>query len=153
MVVVAWALVMGGLAVVFNHLLENQAALMSDQTLAIKRSRDGHFRLEGRINGQIVRMIVDTGASGVSLDASLARRLSLPSSGPRVELSTANGVTEGYRIKLQELRLGDIVLHDVTANVSPNFGDPDEVLLGMTALKHLSLTMQGDTLQLAVPAQ
>jgi aspartyl protease family protein len=98
-------------------------------------------------------MIVDTGASSVSLDASLARRLGLPASGPRVQLSTANGVADGYDVRLHELRLGDIVLHDVRAVVSPDFGDPDEVLLGMSVLRQLSLTMQGDTLLLAVPTQ
>ena len=131
--------------------MPNRVERLSGTVLELTRSRDGHFRLEGRINDQVVPMLIDTGASGVSMDVSLARRLGLPSGGNPVTLSTANGVVEGYETRIDTLQMGDIVIHDLTITVSPAFGDPDEVLLGMNALSHLSITMQGDHLRLAVP--
>jgi aspartyl protease family protein len=36
-----------------------------------------------------------------------------------VTLSTANGLSEGYRTRIDRLQLGDIVLRDVRALVAP----------------------------------
>ena len=38
-------------------------------------------------------------------------------------------------------------MHDVKAHISPSM-DGDEVLLGMSVLKHLDFNQQGDTLTL-----
>jgi len=155
-VLFAWLAIMTGLYFGFSWFMArqqtpNRVENLSGTVLELQRSRDGHFRLEGRINDHIVPMLIDTGASGVSMDISLARRLGLPTDGPGVTLTTANGVVEGYETQVDTLRMGDIVLHNLTVTVSPAFGNPDEVLLGMNALAHLSITMQGNQLRLSVP--
>ncbi len=81
----------------------------------------GHFVASGQINGQPVSFMLDTGATDVSIPSSLAERLSLEKGAP-VTLSTANGRSEGYRTRLDQLKLGDIVLHDVRALVAPGPG-------------------------------
>jgi hypothetical protein len=48
----------------------------------------------------------------------LAERLKLEK-GFGVTLSTANGLSEGYRTRIDRLQLGDIVLRDVRALVAP----------------------------------
>lgn len=106
----------------------------------------GHFVADGQINGQPVNFMLDTGATDVSIPASLARRLNLEK-GVEVTLSTANGRSQGYRTRLQQLKLGDIVLHDVRALVAPGLSG-DQVLLGMSALKRLEFTQRGGTLLL-----
>ena len=90
--------------------------------------------------------MLDTGATDVSIPASLAQRLNLEQ-GAAVTLSTANGRSQGYRTRLQQLKLGDIVLHDVRALVAPGLSG-DQVLLGMSALKQLEFTQRGGTLLL-----
>jgi aspartyl protease family protein len=106
----------------------------------------GHFVADGQINGQPVNFMLDTGATDVSIPAGLAERLSLEKGAP-VTLSTANGRSQGYRTRLEQLKLGDIVLHDVRALVAPGLSG-NQVLLGMSALKQLEFTQRGGTLLL-----
>ncbi|MDR6610005.1 TIGR02281 family clan AA aspartic protease [Pseudomonas synxantha] len=106
----------------------------------------GHFVASGQINGQTVDFMLDTGATDVSIPADLARRLKLEE-GFGVTLSTANGLSQGYRTRIERLQLGDIVLHDVRALVAPGLHG-DQVLLGMSALNKLEFTQRGGTMLL-----
>ncbi len=65
----------------------------------------GHFVLDGAINGQVVHFMLDTGATDVAIPESLAKDLNLQRGSP-VMLSTANGRTEGYRTRLDTLQVG-----------------------------------------------
>ena len=106
----------------------------------------GHFVASGHINGQPVDFMLDTGATDVSIPADLAKRLKLEE-GFGVTLSTANGLSQGYRTRIERLQLGDIVLHDVRALVAPGLHG-DQVLLGMSALNKLEFTQRGGTMLL-----
>ena len=106
----------------------------------------GHFVASGQINGQPVDFMLDTGATDVSIPADLARRLKLEE-GFGVTLSTANGLSQGYRTRIERLQLGDIVLRDVRALVAPGLHG-DQVLLGMSALNKLEFTQRGGTMLL-----
>ena len=90
--------------------------------------------------------MLDTGATDVAIPQELAERLKLEK-GPGVRLSTANGLSEGYRTRIDRLQLGDIVLRDVRALVAPGLGGT-QVLLGMSALKQLEFSQKGGTLVL-----
>ncbi|POF39497.1 aspartyl protease [Pseudomonas laurylsulfativorans] len=106
----------------------------------------GHFVASGQINGQPVDFMLDTGATDVSIPADVAKRLKLEE-GFGVTLSTANGLSQGYRTRIERLQLGDIVLHDVRALVAPGLHG-DQVLLGMSALNKLEFTQRGGTMLL-----
>ncbi|CAI8923665.1 MULTISPECIES: retropepsin-like aspartic protease family protein [Pseudomonas] len=106
----------------------------------------GHFVADGRINGQTVHFLLDTGATDVAIPEALASKLGLERGAP-VMLSTANGRTQGYRTRLEQLQLGDILLRNVRALVVPGL-DGEQVLLGMSALKQLEFTQRGGTLLL-----
>ena len=106
----------------------------------------GHFVASGQINGQPVDFMLDTGATDVSIPASLAERLKLEE-GFGVTLSTANGLSQGYRTRIDRLQVGDIVLRDVRALVAPGL-DGNQVLLGMSALNKLEFTQRGGTMLL-----
>ncbi|WP_085725358.1 TIGR02281 family clan AA aspartic protease [Pseudomonas sp. R37(2017)] len=106
----------------------------------------GHFVASGQINGQPVNFMLDTGATDVSIPADLAKRLKLEE-GFGVTVSTANGLSQGYRTRIERLQLGDIVLHDVRALVAPGL-QGDQVLLGMSALNKLEFTQRGGTMLL-----
>ncbi|WP_322615592.1 retropepsin-like aspartic protease family protein [Pseudomonas sp. BIC9C] len=106
----------------------------------------GHFVASGQINGQPVDFMLDTGATDVSIPADLARRLKLEE-GFGVTLSTANGLSQGYRTRIERLQLVDIVLRDVRALVAPGLHG-DQVLLGMSALNKLEFTQRGGTMLL-----
>ena len=108
--------------------------------------RSGHYLLDGKINDVTVTFLLDTGATAVAIPADLTKRLRLARGMP-VQISTANGVTTGYRTRLHSLQLGEILLHDVAALVSPGM-DGDQVLLGMSALKQLEFTQRDGILKL-----
>lgn len=109
-------------------------------------NRQGHYLMEGQIDGQTVTFLLDTGASQVAIPAGLARRLGLTPGAP-LEISTANGRATAHRTRLARLQLGEIGLDNVAAMIVPGM-DGDEVLLGMSALKHLEFTQRDGTLVL-----
>ena len=114
--------------------------------LRLASSRQGHYLLNGQINGQGVTFLLDTGATQVAVPEALAARLALERGAP-ITLSTANGRATGWRTRLDQLQLGDIRLSGVAALIAPGM-DGDEVLLGMSALKQLEFTQRDGTLVL-----
>jgi len=107
----------------------------------------GHFVTTGNINGTTVRFIVDTGASLISLGASDARRIGIDASKGQIgQTQTANGVTQVSRVKLDTVRVGDIVLNNVDATVHQQ--DMPYALLGMSFLNRMEMQRDGDTMTL-----
>lgn len=117
-------------------------------TVVLAADRNGHFVSSGNINGAAVRFLVDTGATMVAMGVEEARRAGVNYlAGERGYSQTANGVTPVYKVKLNEVTLGDITLRDVTGVVHENSAIP-VVLLGMSFLGKLELRREGDTLTL-----
>jgi len=80
----------------------------------------GHFKSQGTINGQIMQFVVDTGATVVSIGRADAERMGLAFLGGQpVQMQTANGTAQGWRIQLQSVRIGDVEVFDVEAVVTP----------------------------------
>ncbi|MCH6565438.1 MAG: retroviral-like aspartic protease family protein, partial [Proteobacteria bacterium] len=65
--------------------------------------------------------------------------------GPAFKVSTANGIATAYMTRLDELKLGEILLTDVKASLNPGLPD-DQILLGMNVLKNMELVQRGDSL-------
>ena len=65
--------------------------------------------------------------------------------GRAFEVATANGRTVAYATRIDRVRLGNIVEHEVRATIVPGMGDL-EVLLGMSFLKRLDFQQRGDQL-------
>ena len=114
--------------------------------VVLRRNRAGHFVAGGRINGEPVLFLVDTGATDVALPLPLARRLGLGLR-PGGRSTTANGTVDTWTTRLDSVDLGGLVARNVRASVLPNMAD-GEVLLGMSYLRHLELYQRGDTLTL-----
>lgn len=131
---------------------ENPNAVVSSQQgdgyieVQLQGNALGHFVATGQINGQPVQFMLDTGATDVAIPTAVAERLGLERGVP-VTVSTANGRSEGYRTRLDTVRLGAIELRDVRALVAPGL-DGEQVLLGMSALKKLEFTQRGGTMLL-----
>jgi aspartyl protease family protein len=107
----------------------------------------GHFVSPGQINGKTVQFVVDTGASLVTLSTADAQRIGLNyQSGQPVQLGTANGVALGWRVKLAQVRLGDVVVYDIDSVVSPGF--MPFVLLGNSFLTHFQMNRNNDQMTL-----
>jgi aspartyl protease family protein len=107
----------------------------------------GHFITQGQINGRAVQLVVDTGATMVSLSVADAERVGLNyKTGQAVQMSTANGVVPGWRLKLASVRIGDVVVYDVDAIVSS--GAMPYVLLGNSFLARFQMTRTNEQMVL-----
>ena len=107
----------------------------------------GHFMTAGQINGRAVQFMVDTGATTVAMGALDAERAGLNyKSGQPVMMSTANGVTQGYKIKLDSVRVGDVEVFDVDAVVTPQA--MPFMLLGNSFLTRFQMLRDNDQLTL-----
>ena len=121
----------------------------SDQARVILTpDRNGHFISTGTINGTSVQFLVDTGASLIAMGLSDARRAGINYlAGEKAFANTANGVAAVYRVRLDNVRLGDIVMNNVEAMVHPTNELP-VVLLGMSFLGRLDMRREGESLTL-----
>jgi aspartyl protease family protein len=108
------------------------------RSLNIPRDGRGHFRVDGRIDGQRIAFMVDTGASVVALNESTAARFGLrPTPGEyRAAVSTANGTVRAAPARLAMVDLGGIIVRDVEAMVLPDEA-LSENLLGLSFLSKL----------------
>jgi aspartyl protease family protein len=127
-----------------NQQVMTQVGRDGVREVILKRNPMGHYNVTGAINGHTVEFMLDTGATDIAIPSSIAKELDLQRLG-RMEFYTANGVAEGYATRLKEVRVGNIVLHDLAASINPHMGD-DIVLLGMSFLKKIEFTQRGDTL-------
>jgi len=108
------------------------------RSIAISRDARGHFQTDGRIDGQRLAFMVDTGASVVALNETSAARFGLR---PRpteytAKVSTANGTVKAAPTRIAMLDIGGLVVRDIDAMVLPDEA-LSENLLGLSFLSKL----------------
>jgi aspartyl protease family protein len=108
----------------------------SVEPVRIRKSADGHFWVVGRVNGQAVRFLVDSGATVTSLSTAAADRARVDYHGGFPALvETANGMVSVQRGRARSLEVGSIVRTNLAVQVSPSLGDAN--VLGMNFLSTL----------------
>ena len=127
-----------------NQSLQTRYGEEGAREVILQRNKFGHYVTSGQINGHPVTFILDTGATGVAVPASVAKRLGLQR-GQAYRTQTANGVGTSYAARLDQVSVGGILLEDVQAGITPGL-KTEEVLLGMSFLKHIEFSQRGDTL-------
>lgn len=154
MSILTWLILLALLTFFFSNWLEEQrnpnqtvAGKTTDngiREVVLERNRSGHYVANGRLNGQSVTFLLDTGASDVAVPAQLAEQLSLkPISG--IIYQTANGSVRGYSTVIDKIELGNIVLNNIRGGINPGMQGKD-ILLGMSFLKQLEFTQRGKQL-------
>lgn len=149
MMIIGWVLAIGLLALVFGNWERDQynpnRELLSRDSNGIREvilesNRAHHYVATGLINGKSVEFILDTGATDVVIPAELAAELGLVQGRPGYA-NTANGMITVYATEIGRLQLGPIELEGVRASINPAMGG-DEILLGMSALRHLEMSQK-----------
>jgi aspartyl protease family protein len=108
----------------------------------------GHFVTDGSINGAPTRFLVDTGATTVAMSSAEAQRMGIRYlKGQRTLVGTANGTARAFRLKLDSVKVGEITLYQVDANVVEG-NSPSIVLLGMSFLNRMQMKREGSTMVL-----
>lgn len=124
---------------------QNVAAPAGPARTVLSATAEGHFVTMGQINGVPLRMLVDTGATMVSLGASDARRLGLDLSNAQTGMvQTAAGPAAAHRVRLDSVTVGGITMQGIDALVLGN--DLPLVLLGMSFLSRTDMQREGHTL-------
>ena len=108
----------------------------------------GHFFGSLSANGTSLKYVVDTGATSVALNSADAKRANIDYlKGEKSVASTASGKVVAYRVTINTLKIGTIVLNNVDAAVIEG-GFPEVVLLGMTALNRLEMKRDSSVMTL-----
>lgn len=110
-----------------------------DGIITVDADPRGHFYLQATLDGEPVRMVVDTGASIVALTYEDAERVGARL-GPQdftIRISTANGIVEGAPFRIREIKIKELAIREVEAIVLPK-GRLEVSLLGMSFLRRLS---------------
>ena len=156
MIVLSWVVIIGLVSMLFSGFLDNKHnpnAQVNTEVLAggevevrLRQNSMGHYVATGLINDVPVVFLVDTGATNVSVPAHLARQLGLEP-GASMKSQTANGTVTTYQTRIAEVQLGGILMLDVRASLNPGMKG-NEVLLGMSFLRHLELHQSNGRLTL-----
>ncbi|MEX2482362.1 MAG: TIGR02281 family clan AA aspartic protease [Gammaproteobacteria bacterium] len=109
----------------------------------------GHYFVDGQINGRLVHFLVDTGATNIAINKHTARRIGLRYAvpGERGTVETASGAAVAYRVVFDEVKVQGIRLTRVPGIVID--GDaPRDPLLGQSFLNRLDIHREGMVLEL-----
>ena len=153
-----WALIfVGGVLVygvwddVAQTAVPRQVVMTDDGATVVEvpRSRDGHYHMVLEINGEPVRLVVDTGATDLVLTQADAERVGIDPASLRYlgRAFTANGEVRTADVRLDRVALGGLADRDVRAVV--NEGAMSQSLLGMSYLQEFGrIEIADDTLRL-----
>ena len=119
-----------------------------DGSIQLDRQADGHFYADVRINGNMVHMLVDTGATGIALSRDDARTAGLA---PSIGMSDvvgegADGAVRGEYVRLDRVELGPLSAEGMDAVV---LNGGQQSLLGQSFLsKFKTMQVEGDRMVL-----
>jgi aspartyl protease family protein len=122
---------------------------VSKGSVTLYPGNGGHYFADGTINGRAVHFMVDTGATTIAMNSSVASSLGIEyrKSGQRGYGSTAGGIVRAYGVRLDKVQVGGIVEFNVEASVIEGAG-PSDVLLGMSFLQSCDMKRDDDKLEL-----
>ena len=102
----------------------------------IPMALDGHFWVDGRVNGVKMKFLVDSGATMTTIDLQSAERAGVQMSRQRDQfVRTGNGIIRVRSGQAQALSIGGIERKDVGVQIADN---DDLNVLGMNFLSSLS---------------
>ena len=115
------------------------------QEISIPAARDGHYYLEGAVNGVPLTFMIDTGATYVSVGEEFARKARLPE-GVTGYFSTANGTVEGKIVKNQVVQAEGFKVSGLSVAVTPLGGK--QGLLGQNFLRRFEASQSAGVMRL-----
>ncbi|MGK0298467.1 MAG: aspartyl protease family protein [Gammaproteobacteria bacterium] len=147
MTLLAWLVFLGLLTLLFGNILDrqenpNNEVISLDDNGSIEvtliQNRSGHYVAVAKFNNTPVNIIIDTGATDVSVPEAIADKIGLRR-GAVMEVSTANGTIPVYATKIDSIQLGQITSYNIRANINPHM-EENYVLLGMSFLENMEIT-------------
>jgi len=128
--------------------IETPAISGNRQSVTFASDASGHFSVVAEAFRGTVRFLVDTGATFVTLPGAEALRLGIDfKRGQPAVSQTANGRVLVYRVRLDSVSVGGMILNGVDAAVHDSPG-LDVALLGMSFLNRTEMRREGGNLTL-----
>jgi aspartyl protease family protein len=122
------------------------APIQDGETVRIPIGEDGHFHVDAKLNGHVVRFMVDSGASVTTVSRSDAQSAGMEFGTRRTVVNTANGPISVEQSYADRLQIGSIERIGFPVDVSEQEGLN---LLGMNFLRTLqSWRVEGNYLVL-----
>jgi len=120
---------------VLSDLFPSKAINKNHEQLVLNIAQDGHYYLNVKIKNQIVRFMIDTGASDMVIDEKMAVKLGFNLNNIIYDkiFQTANGQSYGASIYFDEVDVSGVKFYNVQASITnSNLIIP---LLGMSFLQ------------------
>ncbi|MBM2830457.1 MAG: aspartyl protease [Gammaproteobacteria bacterium] len=132
-----------------THIGSSFNAASEGTIVTIAPDENGHYFVNGSINGFQVNFVVDTGATLIAMNRNQAKRLGLnyKLDGEEGRSHTAAGIAKIYLVKLKKVKVGDIELRDIEGAVHDS-DFPEIILLGNSFLSKVDMNREGRILQL-----
>lgn len=153
MMLLGWALAFFMVTALYRMVLADRAnpnrlSVVSQQSgaLELRKNADGHYLVEGTVNGVSATFLIDTGATQVAVSEAIARRAGLGKN-QRRRVQTAAGVSDAWTTDIPAMQIGFFTFKDFGGVIVPGLDD-GMVLLGMNALDELQITQSAGTMTL-----
>ena len=120
---------------VIAELVPGRVVMVEPHVLEVVGRSDGHYYLEGMVEGQSITFLVDTGASDIVLNLGDAMRIGIDTETLNFtqRYQTANGFVWGAPYRLESLQIGPFEFPNVSVSVSA--ADMGASLLGLSFLE------------------
>lgn len=103
-------------------------------TVSLSLTKCGQLELQAAVNGEPARFLVDTGASGTVIDRSSAARWGIGGGSETRSAVGCAGSTQATAVVIGELRVDEMVLHDMPVSVV-DLSHPNEALEAIGAAR------------------
>lgn len=122
------------------------SSITDGNAVRIPMAEDGHFWVDAKVNGQVLRFMIDSGASVTTVSVKSAQAAGMPIGTETTVVSTANGPAKAIKGWADRLQVGPIERTDFPIDINEH---DDTNLLGMNFLSSLgSWRVEGNYLVL-----
>ncbi|OGS91042.1 MAG: hypothetical protein A2Z95_05220 [Gallionellales bacterium GWA2_60_18] len=126
--------------------LDEEAKAGTDSVLVLRQRANGHYFLDGTINGKSLTFVVDTGATAISLPQEAAMSAQVYCR-EQVLMQTANGTASACLTVIPKLEFGPFRIANVPATIAPGLTQP---LLGMSVLRHFRIEQENGEMRISL---
>lgn len=117
-------------------------------SIELHADEQGHYRVEGKINGHPAIFLVDTGASSVVISRRFAQEAGIYHCTPGKRSETANGQVDVCTATGVPIVLGQFQFEDTEISIVPNMAV--DALLGMSVLRRIEIRQANGVMHLTI---